>query len=202
MINCCTFNANTQEGYFIKIRKNSNVNITLNNVTYNDTGSKSKNDLVYILDASLNNGNSTLTINGDSFTGVNGFVFNGMNVTIKDAYITADKWSVEASYSVVNIENCVVEQKFNDDEYVCALYASNVGVLKVSNCTIKENANYAYGILPTGGTLVASNNTISTKDEYCVYKLNEGKTASVTINGVLNKNDCIKNVVIIYLYCT
>ena len=185
IINGGTYLADTKDGCFIKIRKNSKANITLNNVNYTDTGSRSVSDCAFIMDATLNNSESSLTINGGSFKGSYGFVVPNMNVTIKNANIITNSIALETgSGANVTIENCVIETLKENSEYVSAVHSSGGGKLTINGCTFKGKAEYAYGVLPTGGTLVASNNKIEVANEYYVYPLYEGKTASVTINGV------------------
>ncbi len=189
IINGGTFLANTQDGSFIRMRENSNVNIILNNVNYIDTYGRNKDpNGAFIIDTTHNKTSGTVTINGGSFTGDKGFAIPYLTFYMKNASIVLNSIVLEASKgSDVTIENCTIETKKVNPTYTAAVFSSYGGKMTVTGSTFKGKAQYAYSVLNTGGTLIASNNKIEVANEYTILPLNPDATASVTINGVVQK---------------
>ena len=69
------------------------------------------------------------------------------------------------------------------NKYQSVVCAGNGGQVTISNSTIKGGADYVYGVLTTGGTIVANNNNFETENEYHIMDLVQDATATITING-------------------
>ena len=177
VLNGGNYIASTDNGAFIKVRPGSgNINITLNNVNYKEDGNG------FILNKHGFNGNLTVTVNGGTYE-----AFAGMQLdkaTIKDATFKTNAVTFEVT-GKASISNCKITVGNNTvgSAPAAAVAASANGEVEVSNCTI--SADIAYGVYSTGGTIKATNNTLTNvSTEYKKY--NDGVDQNVEFKVIIN----------------
>jgi len=160
VINGGTFNADTDNGSFIKLRQGKgNVNITLNNVNYVDNS-----DDGFVLNSAGFAGAVKITINGGSFKAFAGFQFKG-DSTIKDATIEVESVAIEANGNAT-VENCVItvgDSSIGTAPSACVAASSN-GVVTVNGGTMSADAD-VFWIYSTGGTITAKGVNITKGNE-------------------------------------
>ncbi len=186
VINDGTFNAELDNGAFIKLRAGADdVKITLNNVNYVE---KSTN-FCYLMNASGFEGKLDLKVIGGSYTGDFGFQLGGNAKAIFDGVtFNTNGYGIytQGQNTKVEVKNCnfiVGAKQDNGGGYASAVSVAFGSQLIINNSKIeyKNGGQYAYVVLPTGGTINASNNT---SDNYYIYDLGTNAVA----NGVINVN--------------
>ncbi len=188
VINDGTFNAELDNGAFIKLRSGANnVKITLNNVNYVEKSTNS----CYIINAHGFTGKLDLAVNGGSYTGDFGFQVGGnAKATFDGVSFNTNGYGIytQGQNTKVEVKNCdfIVGEKIdNGGGYASAVSVTFGSQLTINNSKIeyKNGGQYAYVVLPTGGTINASNNT---SDNYYIYDLGSNAVANgvITVNGV------------------
>jgi prepilin-type N-terminal cleavage/methylation domain-containing protein len=170
VVNGGTFNANLDNGAFIKVRPGAkDVNITLNNVTYTDASDDS-----FIVNTDGFDGTMTLVVNGGSFTSEVGF--NVSSIKIDGATINTKAYAFEI-YKNGEISNCTIttgSAEYNSTPAIAVAVSGN-GKATVTNCTITADV-YALAILPSDGNIEHKGNTI-TKGDIHIW---DGVTGTIT----------------------
>ena len=155
VVNGGTFNANLDNGAFIKLRSGSkDVNITLNNVTYTDTSDDS-----FVVNSDGYDGNLTFVVNGGSFTSKTGFCLP--TIKIDGATINTKAAAFEI-FKNGEISNCTIttENAQQGTAPAAGVAVSNNGTATVSNCTI-TTGGAAFYVYSTGGSITATNCTVT-----------------------------------------
>ncbi len=173
VLNGGIYTANTLNGTFININDANDVEVILNNVTYQD-------DSGFLLDCASKE--AQITINGGSFTAPKGFAGKG-NFTVKNATINTEIFGFEIEGNAL-IDNCTISVHNPDSNLATLPEAVSVtyqGYAKVSNCNIDVPSGFAYYVYSTGGKIDATNNT---GDDGYSYKI-EHPDSTITIDGVV-----------------
>ncbi|MBO7187308.1 MAG: hypothetical protein J6V68_02820 [Clostridia bacterium] len=143
--------ANTVNGSFISAQGNcSNVDITLNNVTYTDLSNDGY--ALYVTTPNVAN----VIVNGGTYTAQYGFAYAATGLaSFNGVTVVSNGFSAIAQYGQATFENCtfvtgdsVVPSQGTPGAGVWAAYGANV---KVIGCDFQGTAQYAGGLLP--GTL-------------------------------------------------
>ena len=154
------------------------INITMNDVTYVDESTKFGSWVVSISDGGgvKYEGEFNLEVNGGSYTSPYGFVVQ--NATLNNVTINSQGYAVlvdkENGSAVVN--NCTITTGTKNDgsAFASAISVGYNSEIEVKNSTI-TTSSYAYAIYSSGGSITASNTTVTLNGTAEIYK----NTASV-----------------------
>ena len=199
VINDGTFNADLDNGSFIRLRANNkDVKITLNNVTYVENNSPAldsngKPNRCYVMNAAGFSGNMTLDVIGGSYTADFGFqVPENATATFTNVKFNTNGYAIYCEGTGTSTATgCefTIGTKVDDGGCPAAALAvgyGGTGVIKNStiNLPAATGDHYAYAVCTTGGTITAANNT---NDTYRVYDLdltNAVADGVIIIDGV------------------
>ena len=175
-----TYNADTDNGAFVRLRPgNEKVEITLKDVNYIDNAADG-----FALNTHGFGGEATILVEGGSFTANAGFQVPG-KAKFVGVNIVTDGVAFEVT-GEAEIIDCTITTKGATVGTApsAAVAVSSGGTAKVSGCKINSDGD-AYAVYSTGGTIIATNNTVlHAARQYFIYDLANGAApASITIDG-------------------
>ncbi len=178
-VNGGNFVGNITNGAFIKVRNTAtDVNVTLNNVTYTD---EAKDSFIFNMDGF--GGTAKINVYGGTYTAKVGVQVEKADVVVKGATINTKGVAFEVFNSNALIDNCTInvdpgEQVANAPSAYVAV--SNNGYAKVINSTFTGNVAAAYYVYNSGGQIEAANNTVPA--DAVLTKIDKAGS-SITVDG-------------------
>ncbi|MBR6548137.1 MAG: hypothetical protein IKT68_01200 [Clostridia bacterium] len=158
-INGGNFTGNVDNGAMIKVRDTAtDVNITLNNVTYTAADS-------FVINMNGFDGTAKINVYGGTYTCKAGIQAVNADVVVKDATFNTTGIAFEIAESDALIDNCTITVDpgvvVGTAPATCVA-ATNNGYAKVINSTLTgKNAATAYAVFTTGGDIEAANNVVN-----------------------------------------
>lgn len=193
-INGGTYEGTTDAGAFFRFRQGNNNVVTLNNANYTDhcvlKRTSNSNAFAVSSDGVTDSTGNQLFVKGGTYNAANGFslVFAS---EFDDVIITSKGCGFELKYVDHVVKNCNISLTEGGTVSTipdgAAVIASRNGKIALTNNTI-TSATYGLGVMPSGGTIIATGNTITAPSGHCIFAAQPqnytNPVVSVTIDGV------------------